>query len=173
MPKTKAKRDRHRDRNEIAGIKKKKLPIWMILCMVFISLWATITVVMASASVTESEAEGISKKAPEAADLISKHPESFPVVFADTFNLTPCWVVDWWTNEQLERGLQYPNVRVWIDKENGGILSSGIPRGKEEVKYPIPTPVPSKEKNFLILIPLIVIAAIIVIIAVLIRKRRR
>jgi len=144
----------------------------MILCIVFISLWATIAVVMASGSVTESEAEGISKNATEAADLLSKHPEAFPVVFADTFNSTPCWVVDWWTNEQLERGLQYPNVRVWIDKENGSILSSGVPR--EKVTYPIPTPVPSKEL-FPILIPisLIVIAAIIVIIAVLIRKRRR
>jgi preprotein translocase subunit SecG len=168
MPKTNEKGDRHRDR--VAGIKKKKLPM-MILCIVFISLWATITVVMASASVAESEAEEISKNAPEAADLLSKHPDAFSVVSEDTFNLTPCWAVDWWTDEQLESGLQYPNVRVWIDKENGGILFSGIPR--ENVTYPIPTPVPSKSKNFLILIPLIVIAAIIVIIAVLIRKRRR
>jgi preprotein translocase subunit SecG len=169
MPKINEKGDKHRDR--VAGIKKKKLPM-MILCIVFISLWATITVVMASASVTESEAEEISKNAPEAADLLSKHPDAFTVVSEDTFNLTPCWVVDWWTDEQLESGLQYPNVRVWIDKENGGILFSGIPR--ETVTYPIPTPVPSsKSKNFLILIPLIIIAAIIVIIAVLIRKRRR
>ena len=166
MSKTKGKGDR------------KKLPIPILIIMssiVFISLCASVAVVTVTASITEGEAEGISKNATEAADLLSKHPEAFSVISEDVFNLTPCWVVDWWTNEQLERGLQYPNVRVWIDKEDGSILRSGVPRGvgKEVVKYPIPSPVPSKEKKFLILIPLIVIAAVIVIIAaVLIRKRR-
>ena len=159
MSKTKGKRDR------------RKLPVLIIISsIVFISLCASVAVV--TALITEGEAEEISKKAPEAADIISKHPEAFPVVLADTFNLTPCWVVDWWTNEQLERGLQYPNVRVWIDKEDGSILRSGVPR--EKVTYPIPTPAPSKDLfPILIQISLVVIAAIIVIIAaVLIRKRR-
>ena len=153
---------------------RKKLPILIIMSsIVFISLCASVAVVTVTASITEGEAEGISKNATEAAELLSTHLEAFSVVSEDVFNLTPCWVVDWWTNEQLERGLQYPNVRVWIDKEDGSILRSGVPRGKEVVKHPIPSPVPSKEKKFLILIPLIVIAAVIVIIAaVLIRKRR-
>ena len=163
MSKTKGKRKGDR----------RKLPVLIIISsIVFISLCASVAVVTVTASISESEAEGISKNATEVADLLSKHPDAFSVVSEDVFNLTPCWVVDWWTNEQLERGLQYPNVRVWIDKEDGGILSSGVPR--EKVTYPIPTPVPSKDL-FPILIPisLIVIAVIIVIIAaVLIRKGR-
>ena len=169
MSKTKGKGDR------------KKLPIPILIIMssiVFISLCASVAVVTVTASITEGEAEGISKNATEAAELLSTHPDAFSVVSEDVFNLTPCWVVDWWTNEQLERGLQYPNVRVWIDKEDGSILRSGVPRGvgKEVVKYPIPSPVPSKDlfpAFTLTLISLIVIAAVIVIIAaVVIRKRR-
>lgn len=157
---------------------RKKLPILILMSsIVFISLCASVAVVTVTASITEGEAEGISKNATEAAELLSTHPDAFSVISEDVFNLTPCWVVDWWTNEQLERGLQYPNVRVWIDKEDGSILLSGVPRGvgKEEVKYPILSPVPSKDlfpAFTLSLISLIVIAAIIVIIAVVIRKRR-
>jgi hypothetical protein len=158
---------------------KKKLPIPILIIIssiVFISLCASVAVVTVTASITEGEAEGISKNATEAADLLAKHPDAFSVISEGVFNLTPCWVVDWWTNEQLERGLQYPNVRVWIDKEDGSILRSGVPRGKEEVKYPIPSPVPSKDlfpAFTLTLISIIVIAAVIVIIAaVVIRKRR-
>ena len=161
MSKTKGKRDR------------RKLPVLIIISsIVFISLCASVAVVTVTASISEGEAEGISKNATEVADLLSKHPDAFSVVSEDVFNLTPCWAVDWWTNEQLERGLQYPNVRVWIDKEDGSILRSGVPR--EKVTYPIPTPAPSKDLfPILIQISLVVIAAIIVIIAaVLIRKRR-
>ena len=160
---------------------RKKLSIFIIMSsIVFILLCASVAVVTVTASITEGEAEGISKNATEAADLLSTHPDAFSVISEDVFNLTPCWVVDWWTNEQLERGLQYPNVRVWIDKEDGSILRSSVPRGvgKEEVKYPIPSPVPAPSKDLfpaftLTLISLIVIAAVIVIIAaVVIRKRR-
>ena len=123
---------------------RRKLPVLIIISsIVFISLCASVAVVTVTASISEGEAEGISKNATEVADLLSKHPDAFSVVSEDVFNLTPCWAVDWWTNEQLERGLQYPNVRVWIDKEDGDILFSGVPR--EKVTYPIPTPVPSKD----------------------------
>ena len=120
----------------------------IVLCLALIFLAATAVAVVSAAAVTESEAEEISKSAAEAAALLSKHPDAFSVVSEESFNSTPCWAVDWWTNEQLERGLQYPNVRVWVAKESGRILSSAVPRGAGgaegvEVAYPIPYPIPS------------------------------
>ena len=123
----------------------------IVLCLALIFLAATAVAVVSAAAVTESEAEEISKSAAEAAALLSKHPDAFSVVSEESFNSTPCWAVDWWTNEQLERGLQYPNVRVWVAKESGRILSSAVPRGAGggegvEVAYAIPSP-PSEESK--------------------------
>jgi hypothetical protein len=120
-----------------------------------------------SASVTEEEAVELSKEAPEAQELLHQHPEAFPVTLQDTFNETSCWVVDWWTEEQIERGLQYPNVRVWISTDDGSILFSGIPR--EPADYPIP-PLSSQDSFLgsqeLILVAVAGIALFIVVVLI-------
>lgn len=128
-------------------------------------------VFLGSASVTEGDAIEISKDALEAKELLSQHPDASPIVYQDIFNKTPCWVVDWWTDEQKEQKLQYPDVQVWISIEDGSILFSGIPR--KPVEYPVPTVSVETSSpaaaNELIISPMIAIIAIIA--AVVIRRK--
>ena len=123
------------------------------------------------ASTIEEDAIEISKEAPETKELLSKHPDAFAIVNQNTLNGTSYLVVDWWTNEQIERKLQYPNVQVWISIQDGSILFSGIPR--TEIEYPMPTPTEDlySSSNNLLITSLIIISAIIVTFVISKKKR--
>lgn len=128
---------------------------------------------LGSAAVTDEDAIEISKDALEAKELLREHPDAAPIVYQDVFNETPCWVVDWWTDEQKEQKLQYPDVQVWISIEDGSILSSGIPR--KPVEYPVPTASvvetssSAADNDELVISPMMAIIAIIA--AVVIRRK--
>ncbi|MEA3282897.1 MAG: hypothetical protein U9Q68_10185 [Euryarchaeota archaeon] len=139
-----------------------------ILVLVCLSAFAF----LGSAAVTDEDAIEISKDALEAKELLQENPDAAPIVYQDVFNKTPCWVVDWWTDEQKEQKLQYPDVQVWISIEDGSILFSGIPR--KPVEYPVPavsveTSSPAAANDELVISPMIVIIAIIA--AVVIRRK--
>jgi len=91
-----------------------------------------------AAAVTGSEAVEASKAATEVQDLLSQYPSSsYAIVSSILWKGVGCWKVMWWTEDHLEAKLYYPNVIVYVDKDEGGIVQVLVPRGSEG-EYPLP-----------------------------------
>jgi hypothetical protein len=84
-------------------------------------------------AITGSEAVEASKAATEVQTLLSENPsKSYALVSSAEWKGTECWKVMWWTDDQLKAGLNYPNVVVYVQKNDGRIIQVLIPRGSEQ-----------------------------------------
>jgi len=84
------------------------------------------------AAVTGSEAVEASKAATEVQMLLSQYPSSsYAIVSSVLWKGVGCWKVMWWTEDHLEAKLYYPNVIVYVDKDDGKIVQVLVPRGSE------------------------------------------